>query len=231
MRAPLDDRNTAADRFLSDRQSVVLYAELVDPNALIRRDEAIARERIQRVFKRLAATIVRYHGRVCALRDDSILAEFGRASDALAAALAFEATQREYLELIDDGIEPVVRIGMASGAFSDADDESTDSSVAQARRLAGLLDAGGICASAAIVESLAEAFVLEQEKLGESQQAGEDGPIEGYRVGLKSGVEPPPPTQVRKTRPLQPTSTMRTLNRFLLLAIILAAIFALLSAR
>jgi len=73
--------------------AVLLHADIVGSTALVQNNETIAHERIQDAFHRLAATINNYKGIAHEIRGDALIAEFARASDAVTASLAFQATR------------------------------------------------------------------------------------------------------------------------------------------
>ena len=71
--------------------AVILHADVVGSTTLVQRDETLAHERIQDVFRRFSLTIEAYDGVAHELRGDALVAELKRASDAVSAALAFQA--------------------------------------------------------------------------------------------------------------------------------------------
>ena len=85
-----------AKESLSGKLTVILHADVAGSTALVHQDEQLAHERIQGAFHRFGTTITKYHGRVRELRGDALLAEFERASDAVTAALVFQADQIDY---------------------------------------------------------------------------------------------------------------------------------------
>ena len=64
--------------------AVILHADVVGSTALVQRDESLAHERIQDAFQRFSGTIEYYNRHPLELRGDALVAEFGRASAALA---------------------------------------------------------------------------------------------------------------------------------------------------
>lgn len=201
---------------------MVLHADVVDAAALRLRDEALSSERIRRLYKRFAATIARYHGQISEQSGDALLARFDRAADAVCAALAFQATQREYLALVEDEIRPLVRIGIASGEVALAEGVIGGPGVVLARRLEKLARPGAVNITPAVHEALPPQLPFDLESLGE--------PAGVYRIALRPEAGIPPPVSPRRTKSLQPMGTMRSLNRFLLLAIAVALLYAYLSA-
>jgi len=85
----------AKDR-LSGKLAVILHADVAGSTALVHLDEQLAHERIQDAFRRFGDTIKKYQGRVRELRGDALLAEFDRASNAVTAALAFQASHADH---------------------------------------------------------------------------------------------------------------------------------------
>ena len=99
----------------SGKLAVIMHADIAGSTELVHQDEHIAHERIQDTFRRFSDTIDRYHGRVCELRGDALLAEFERPSDAVTATLAFQKDQSIFLEKLNDDLLPTVRVGVAMG--------------------------------------------------------------------------------------------------------------------
>ncbi len=124
----------------SGKLAVILRADVAGSTELVQRDERLAHDRIQEVFRRFSDTIKRYNGRVHELRGDTLLAEFARASDAVIAALAFQLDQADYLVKFDDDILPKVRIGIAMGEIIIADNTLTGAGVVLAQRVEQLAE-------------------------------------------------------------------------------------------
>ena len=67
--------------------AVLLHADVVGSTMLVQKNETLAHERIQHTFQQFSKTIKDYRGITRELRGDALVAEFDRASDAVAAAL------------------------------------------------------------------------------------------------------------------------------------------------
>ncbi len=76
---------------LSDKLAVILHADVAGSTELVHQDKQLAHERIRDSFQRFSNAIEKYHGQVLELRGDALLASFERGSDAVTAALAFQA--------------------------------------------------------------------------------------------------------------------------------------------
>ena len=86
--------------------AVILHADVVGSTLLVQKNETTAHERIQAAFNHFSETIKSYSGITRELRGDALVAEFERASDAVAAALAFQVLNLELNSSFNDGIQP-----------------------------------------------------------------------------------------------------------------------------
>ena len=91
--------------------AVLLHADVVGSTSLVRKNETLAHERIQDTFRRFAGTISNHGGIAHEIRGDALIAEFSKASDAVSASLAFQATnttlnQQTAWHLVDAFIHP-----------------------------------------------------------------------------------------------------------------------------
>ena len=120
------------------------------------------------------------------MRGDALLAEFERASDAVSAALAFQADQGDYNAQFDDGIQPTVRIGIAMGEVIIADNTITGAGVVLAQRVEQLAEPGRLCITGAIHEALPQRMPFEQEDLGEQELKGFEDPVRGLCGGAET---------------------------------------------
>jgi TolB-like protein/class 3 adenylate cyclase/rhodanese-related sulfurtransferase/Flp pilus assembly protein TadD len=179
----------------SAKLAVILHADILDSTSLVQQDEHLAHERIQGCFRRFGDTIEKYHGRVRELRGDALLAEFERASDAVCAALDFQADQASYIDQLEDEIKPQARIGIAMGEVVIADNTLTGAGVVLSQRVEQLAQAGGVCITAAIHEGLPQRLPFDQQDIGEQQLKGFDERIRVYHIALASGKSIPPPQQ------------------------------------
>jgi class 3 adenylate cyclase len=88
---------------LPRKLAVILHADVVGSTTLVQQNETLAHQRIQATFQRFSKTIKNYGGITHELRGDALVAEFDRASDAIAAALSYQAenTERIYRVRLD----------------------------------------------------------------------------------------------------------------------------------
>ena len=109
----------------SRKLAVILHADVVGSTVLVQRDESVAHERIQDSFRRFSETIKAYGGITQEIRGDALVAEFARASDAVAAAIAFQIENTDFNAQFEDDIQPQLRIGISLGEVIIADNTIT----------------------------------------------------------------------------------------------------------
>jgi adenylate cyclase len=178
---------------LSAKLAVILHADIAESTMLVQQDERLAHERIQDIFRRFSKTIEIYQGHVRELRGDALLADFDRPSDAVTAALAFQADHSCYIEQLNDDIRPAVRVGIAMGEVIIADSTVTGAGVVLAQRVEQLSESGGVCITAAIHEGLPKRLPFDQAGMGEQTLKGFDELVKVYAVSLKPGCVIPKP--------------------------------------
>lgn len=171
--------------------AVILHADVSDSTALVRLNETLAHERIQSTFRRLSGTISQYNGATCEIRGDALVAEFGRASDAISASMAFQEATAIHNDGLDDELRPEVRIGIAMGEVIVADNTVTGEGVVLAQRLEQIAEPGGIVIQGAAYETVPQRLPFDYKDLGERSVKGFARPVRGYKVCLKPGAAIP----------------------------------------
>ncbi len=173
--------------------AVLFHADIVGSTSLVQNNETIAHERIQDAFHRLSATISSYGGIAHEIRGDALVAEFARASDAVTASLAFQATNTTHNEQLSDDIRPVLRIGIAMGEVVVADSTVTGEGIVLAQRLEQLAGPGGVVVQGSVSETVPTRMPFVFESLGEQSLKGFDQPVRAYTVILQPEAELPSP--------------------------------------
>ena len=181
---------------LSRKLAVILHADVIGSTALVQQNETLAHERIQASFQRFSETIKDYGGIAHELRGDALVAEFERASDAVAAALAYQAADAEYNTTLDDDIRPQMRIGISLGEVVIADNTITGAGVVLAQRLEQLSEPGGVCIQGAAYETVPQRFPFKYKNLGEQKLKGFDTPVQAYAITLKPDEMIPVPEPI-----------------------------------
>jgi adenylate cyclase len=152
---------------LSRKLAVILHADIVASTTLVQRDETHAHRRMQDAFHRFAEVITDYGGIAHELRGDALLAEFERASDAVAAALDFQSRNGALNATLNDDIRPELRIGISLGEVVIADGTITGAGVVLAQRLEQLAKTGGIVVQGAVAETVPTRMPYVFENMGE----------------------------------------------------------------
>jgi adenylate cyclase len=178
---------------LPRKLAVILHADVVGSTTLVQQNETLAHQRIQATFQRFSETIKNHGGITHELRGDALVAEFERASDAIAAALSYQAENTEFNAALDDDIRPQMRIGISLGEVVIADNTITGAGVVLAQRLEQLADSGGVCIQGAAYETVPQRLPFTCTNLGEQQVKGFEEPVRAYAVTLKTGEQLPPP--------------------------------------
>jgi adenylate cyclase len=171
----------------SRKLAVILHADVVGSTTLVQLSETLAHERIQNAFHHLSSAISAYGGIAHEIRGDALVAEFARASDAVCAALRFQQSNTETNTHWDDGVMPVIRVGIALGEEVIADGTVTGSGVVLAQRVEQLAKPGGVCVTGAIHEALPQRLPFEQLSLGDHELKGFVEPVRVYQVTLRPG--------------------------------------------
>ena len=173
--------------------AVLLHADIVGSTSLVQKNETLAHERIQHTFQQFSKTIKNYRGTTRELRGDALVAEFDRASDAVAAALVFQVQNGEANANITDDIQPQLRVGISLGEVIIADNTITGTGVILAQRLEQLAETGGVVVQGSISETVPNRMPFEFENLGEQILKGFDQPVRTFAARLRQGEELPQP--------------------------------------
>jgi adenylate cyclase len=184
---------------LSRKLAVILHADVVGSTLLVQKNETLAHERIQGTFQRFTETIHDYGGITHELRGDALVAEFDRASDAVAAAIAFQANNEESNPKPGEDIIPSLRIGISMGEVVIADNTITGAGVVLAQRLEQLADSGGVVVQGSVSETVPSRMPFEFESMGEQVLKGFDQPTRAFIARLQHGEEVPPPEKTVAT--------------------------------
>lgn len=173
--------------------AVILHADVVDSTTLVQKDEVVAHQRIQNAFTRLSEFIADYGGIAHEIRGDALVAEFGRASDSVCAALAFQSANVAHNMALEDELQPEIRIGISLGEVIIADSTITGSGVVLAQRLEQLAPSGGVVVQGTVSETVPVRMPFEFESLGDRELKGFDQPIRAFSARMKSGESVPAP--------------------------------------
>jgi adenylate cyclase len=176
---------------LSRKLAVILHADVVGSTLLVQKNETLAHERIQAAFNSFSETIAAYGGNAHEIRGDALVAEFNRASDAVPAAIAFQALNEESNYVLNDDIQPQLRIGISLGEVIIADNTITGAGVVLAQRLEQLAKSGGVVVQGSVSETVPTRMPFGFESLGKQMLKGFEQPVRAYSASLRAGEELP----------------------------------------
>ena len=185
------------------RLAAILHADIVDSTRLVQQDESAAHACIRDLFDRFSEEIARYNGIARELRGDALVAEFDRASDAVCAAVSFQANHRLGDELSGNDMHPQLRVGIALGEVVVADGTLTGTGVILAQRLEQMAEGGGITVQGAARETIPNRLPFVFDNLGEQRVKGFDQPVRAFSATLAPGAQllaPEPPAAHRPMR-------------------------------
>jgi adenylate cyclase len=164
----------------------MLHADVFGSTALVQRNEMLAHERMQDLFRRLSGFVRKNRGIVRETRGDALVAEFQRASDAVGAACAFQHENASFNKRLQDDIAPVARIGIAIGESLPTRGAATGTGVVMAQRAEQVAAPGSVCITAAVHEALPKDLPFQQRSLGEKNLKGFEDPVRLYSVEPRS---------------------------------------------
>ena len=173
--------------------AVILHADVVGSTSLVQKSESLAHARIQDTFRRFSSTIESYNGTTLELRGDALVAEFARASDAVAAALAFQIENTESNARLEDDLQPQLRIGISLAEVVIAENTVTGAGVVLAQRVEQLAEPGGVCITGAVHEAVPHYFLFNYSDLGKREAKGFEEPVQVYSASVLAGAQPPLP--------------------------------------
>ncbi|MGB5707250.1 MAG: adenylate/guanylate cyclase domain-containing protein [Arenicellales bacterium] len=178
---------------LNRKLAVILHADVVGSTALVQKNETLAHERIQSAFQNFSSTIATYGGNTREIRGDALVAEFERASDAVAAAIAFQSNELDSDPVQADDIQPILRIGVSLGEVVIADNTVTGAGVVLAQRLEQLAEPGGVVVQGSVAETVPARMPFDFDSLGEQILKGFDLPVRAFTASLRVGQALPLP--------------------------------------
>jgi adenylate cyclase len=181
------------DEEVPRRLAIILHADIASSTELVRRHESLAHKRIRDAFRRFSQTVDAYNGITHEIRGDALVAEFDRASDAVGAALAFQAENTRFNSTLEDDIQPTLRIGISLGEVVFADNTVTGEGVVLAQRLEQLASPDGVYIQGAVREAVPGRLPFTYQSLGEQKLKGFAEPVRAYSVALNPGETVPAP--------------------------------------
>ena len=127
------------------------------------------------------------------LRGDALVAEFSRASDAVAAALMFQIENADSNSRLEDDLLPQLWVGISLGEVVIADNTVTGAGVVLAQRVEQLAEPDGVCITGAVREALPHHLTFDYSDLGKQEAKGFEERVQVFSARLRPGSKPPLP--------------------------------------
>jgi adenylate cyclase len=162
--------------------TAILNADVEGYSRLIRDDEEAPICRLADYRKAMATLIQQYRGRVVDAPGDNLLAEFGSVVDAVNCAVEIQRELAERNAELPGMCRMQFRIGVNLGDVFEEGDRIYGDGINIAARMESLAEAGGICISGTVYDSIVSKLGLEFESMGEQTVKNIPEPIRSYRV-------------------------------------------------
>jgi class 3 adenylate cyclase/TolB-like protein/cytochrome c-type biogenesis protein CcmH/NrfG len=167
------------------RLAAILAADVVGYSRLMEQDEAGTFTRLRAHRKELfEPEIEKHNGRIFKLMGDGLLAEFGSVVDAVECAVALQKGMAERNADVPAHQRMLERIGVNLGDVIVEGEDRHGDGVNVAARLQQVAEAGGICVSRTVAETVKHKLSLQFESLGEHRVKNIAEPVSMYRVVL-----------------------------------------------
>ena len=176
------------------RLAAILAADVVGYSRLMEQDEAGTFTRLRAHRKELfEPEIEKHNGRIFKLMGDGLLAEFGSVVDAVECAVVLQKGMAERNADVPAHQRILERIGVNLGDVIVEGEDRHGDGVNVATRLQQVAEAGGICVSRTVAETVKHKLSLQFESLGEHRVKNIAEPISMYRVVLDGKAARPRP--------------------------------------
>ena len=177
----------SAERFRRKLRAI-LSADVKGYSRLMGEDEDSTIRTLGNYRQVMAGLIEQHRGRVVDAIGDNLLAEFASAADAVRCAVEIqeELRARNSVLLVNHRME--FRIGVNLGDVVEEGDRIYGDGINIAARIEALADAGGICISGTVYDSVAGKLGLEYEYSGEQTVKNIAKPIRVYKVVVSPGT-------------------------------------------
>ena len=130
----------------------------------------------------MANLVQKFRGHLVDTTGDNILSEFTSAVDAVTCSIEIQKELAERNTKLSEARKMEFRIGVNLGDVVEEEGRIYGDGVNIAARMEGLAEAGGICISGTVYDSVESKLGLEFEFLGEKEVKNIDKPIRVYRV-------------------------------------------------
>ncbi len=175
-------QESMAAQSLPHKLAAIFYADVAGYSRLTGEDEEGTHRVLSAYLDVLSATIKRHGGKVLHYAGDAVLADFATVSQALNCAVAVQHDLKTRNAALPEARRVEFRVGVNLGEVIVDRGEGYGNGVNVAARLESLAEAGGICISGTVVDTIGATLPFSYEFLGEQSVKNIDRPVRAYRV-------------------------------------------------
>jgi len=164
----------------------ILSADVKGYSRMMRDDEDCTIRTLTNYRSAMSNLIQKFRGHVVDAIGDNLLAEFTSVVDAVNCAVEIQRELAEKNAEMPEERKMVFRIGVNLGDVVEEEGRIYGDGVNIAARIEGMAEAGGICLSGTVYDSIENKLGLEYEYMGERKVKNIQKPIRLYRVQMRS---------------------------------------------
>jgi len=207
-----------AEEGFKRKLTAILSADVKGYSRMMRDDEDSTIRMLTNYRSAMSNLIQKFRGHLVDATGDNLLAEFVSVVDAVNCAVEIQRELAERNAELAEEQKMEFRIGVNLGDVVEEEDRIYGDGVNIAARMEGLAEAGGICISGTVYDSVENKLGLEYESLGEQEVKNIDKPVRVYRVLSIPGAA--------AHRVVQATEALRQKWRRIALSIAVAVVVA-----
>ena len=204
--------------------TAILSTDVVGYSRLMRDDEDSTIRTLTTYRSAMSTLIQKFRGHVVDATGDNLLAEFSSVVDAVNCAVEIQRELSERNAELPEKRRMEFRIGANLGDVVEEEGCIYGDGVNIAARMEGLAEAGGICISGSVYDSVESRVGLEYEYLGEQEVKNIDKPVRAYRVLSVSDA-----ADRRVVRDREPLKGKRRKSALLVTALIMIGVICLIA--
>ncbi|GMP06077.1 adenylate/guanylate cyclase domain-containing protein [Bradyrhizobium sp. TM239] len=165
--------------------AAIFAADIAGYSRLVAEDEEETLRRLASYREVVDDFIARAGGRIFNTAGDAVLAEFPSAVDAVRCAIDIQESLRTRNMAYPPSRQMSFRIGITIGDVVERDGDLLGDGVNIAARLEGLAEVGGICASRAVHEQVANKLSVQFADIGAQEVKNIPTPVHAYMVAMR----------------------------------------------
>ena len=204
--------------------TAILSTDVVGYSRLMRDDEDSTIRTLTTYRTAMSTLIQKFRGHVVDATGDNLLAEFSSVVDAVNCAVEIQRELSERNAELPEGRKMEFRIGVNLGDVVEEEGRIYGDGVNIAARMEGLAEAGGVCISGSVYDSVESRVGLEYEYLGEQEVKNIEKPVRAYRVLSVSDAADRRVVQAR-----EPVKGKRRKSALLVTAVIIIGVICLIA--